>query len=211
MHSTSLTIGWASAYPKSDTAAQQRALVAYGIAPDNIVVDGRKLKERSRETWAWLLKKARPGDAIAVTKLRAIYAPKGRETPRKALFRALHELEDHGCKIVEISTGLHSSNARERDKMIAACLDELAKSRAGGDAGRPPIEWTPAEREIVMRHWPAGTKHETNHAAFLAIKADAKAAGLTRLASLRNSTSIGNKNAFGPSGRARMKRKSKTR
>lgn len=211
MHSTALTIGWVSEYPKSQTDAQARALSAYGIGAADIVVNGRTIKGRSRETWAWLLKKARPGDTIAVTKLRAIYAPRGRETPRKALFRAMHDLEDHGCKIVETSTGLHSSNARERDKMIAACLDELARARTGGDAGRPALDWSHAEREIVMRHWPAGTKHETNRAAFLAIKAEAKAAGLTRLASLRNSTSIGNKNAFGPSGRARMKRKSKTR
>ena len=207
MHSTTLTIGWVSEYPRSPAATQERALAAFGITAADVVIDGRQVKGRSRETWAWLMKKARPGDTIAVTRLRAIYAPRGKETPRKALFRALHDLEDHGCKIVEISTGLHSSNARERDKMIAACLDELARSRSGGDAGRPPREWSAAEKDIVARHWFDIAKHATNAAAFKAIKADAKAAGLSRLARMRNSQSIGNKNAFGPSGRAKFIRK----
>ena len=207
MHSTTLTIGYASSYPKSNADAQSRALAAYGIAPADIVVNGRTVKGRSRETWAWLLKKARPGDTIAVTKLRAIYQPKGKETPRKALFRALHDLEDHGCKIVETSTGLHSSNARERDKMVSACLDELARSRAGGDAGRPKRELSKEEHALGRRHW---FSHEnvTNVSAVFQARKEAKELGMTGLLRLRSPQAF--IPVFGPSGRP-YRRKSKAR
>jgi len=207
MHSTTLTIGYASSYPRSDADAQSRALAAYGIAPADVVVNGRTVKGRSRETWAWLLKKARPGDTIAVTKLRAIYQPRGKETPRKALFRALHDLEDHGCKIVETSTGLHSSNARERDKMVSACLDELARSRSGGDAGRPKRELSKDEHALGRRHW-FSHEHETNGAAVIAARAEAKELGMVELRRLRSPQAF--IHVFGPSGRP-YRRKSKTR
>jgi hypothetical protein len=209
MHSTALTIGWVRDLPKLAPGAQERALLAYGILAHDIVVDGRRVSGRSREDWPWLLKKLRPGDTLAVVKLRAIYTPHG-NSPSKSILRAVHAIEDHGCRILEISTGLRSWMPRERDKMIAACREVIALSRKGGDAGRPAREWSKAEREIVMRHWHS-TEHATNAAAFAAIKADAKAAGLTALASLRHSTSIGNSNAFGPSGRGRLKPKSKNR
>lgn len=202
MHSTTLTIGYASSYPKSDAAAQERALAAYGIAPADTVVNGRTVKGRSRETWAWLFRKLRPGDTVAVTKLRAIYAPRGRETPRKAIYRALHEIEDHGCKIVEISTGLHSSNARERDRMIAACLDELARSRAGGDAGRPKRELSAAEHALGRKHW-FDMRHPTNAAAVAAVRSEAKTLRMAGLLRLRSPQAFGN--VFGPSGRAKLR------
>jgi hypothetical protein len=207
MHSTTLTIGWVSAYPKSPAPTQERALASFGVLPADIVVDGRQVKGRSRETWAWLLKKARPGDTIAVTKLRAIYSPRGKETPRKALFRALHDLEDRGCKIVEISTGLHSSNARERDKMIAACLDELARSRSGGDAGRPKRELSAAEHALGRRHW-FSHEHETNVSAVFQARKEAGELGMRELLRLRSPQAF--INVFGPSGRPyRSKRKTR--
>jgi len=208
MHSTTLTIGYASSYPKSDADAQSRALAAYGIEPGNIVINGRTVKGRSKETWAWLLKKARPGDTIAVTKLRAIYQPRGKETPRKALFRALHDLEDHGCKIVETSTGLHSSNARERDKMVAACLDELARSRSGGDAGRPKRELSKEEDALGRKHW-FDMRHVGNEGAFRAARAEATSLRMAGLLRLRSPQAFGN--VFGPSGRAKLRRKRKTK
>ncbi len=209
MHSTALTIGWVRDLPKVAQGAQERSLRAYGIPSHDIVVDGRRVPGRSREDWTWLRNKLRSGDTLAVVKLRAIYAPHG-NNPSKALLRAVHAIEDHGCRILEISTGLRSWVPRERDKMIAACREALAASRKGGDAGRPAREWSKAEREIVTKHW-YSTEHATNAAAFAAIKADAKAAGLTALAALRNSTSIGNKNAFGPSGRGRLKKPAKAK
>jgi hypothetical protein len=202
MDSTSLVIGYASSYPKSDGEAQERALAAFGIDPGDIIVDGRERKGHSRETWASLFLKARAGDTIAVTKLRAIYAPRGKETPRKAVFRAVHEIEDHGCRIVEISTGLLSSNARDRDKMIAACLDELARSRAGGDAGRPKRELSAAEHALGRKHW-FDMRHTTNAAAVAAVRSEAKTLRMAGLLRLRSPQAFGN--VFGPSGRAKLR------
>lgn len=206
MTSTALVIGYASGYPKSPEDAQERALVAFGIEPGDIVVNGRERKGYSRETWASLFLKARPGDTIAVTKLRAIYAPRGKETPRKTLFRAIHEIEDHGCRIVEISTGMLSSNARDRDKMIATCLDELARSRAGGDAGRPKRELTKDEHALGRKHW-FDLEHKTNAAAVAAARAEAKKLRMHGLLRLRSPQAF--TNVFGASGRAALRRKSK--
>jgi hypothetical protein len=206
MSSTSLVIGYASGYPKSPEDAQERALVAFGIDAGDIIVDGRERKGHSRETWVSLFLKARLGDTIAVTKLRAIYAPKGRETPRQALFRAIHEIEIHGCTIVETSTGLLSAVPRERDKMIAACLDELARSRAGGDAGRPKRELTEDEHALGRRHW-FNLEHKTNAAAVAAARAEAKKLRMHGLLRLRSPQAY--TNVFGASGRAQLRRKSK--
>jgi hypothetical protein len=206
MSSTSLVIGYASGYPKSPEDAQERALVAFGIDAGDIIVNGRTRKGYSPENWLSLFRKARSGDTIAVTKLRAIYAPKGRETPRQALFRAIHESEIHGCTIVEISTGLLSSVARERDKMIAACLDELARARAGGDAGRPKRELTKDEHALGRRHW-YDLQHKTNAAAVAAARAEAKKLRMHGLLRLRSPQAY--TNVFGASGRAKLRRKSK--
>ena len=186
MHSTTLTIGVIQDHPRAPASAQRRALIAYGIPERDLVTLGQKLPSGKRVTWDWLVKhKFRSGDTMAVTKLRVIYAPHGKLSPLKAIYLRLHQVEDAGVKIVEISTGRRGHVQRERDMMVADFREAIARSRAGGDAGRPAREWTPAEREIVERHW-YDARHKTNAEAFAAIKADAKRAGLTSLASLRN-------------------------
>lgn len=207
MHSPALTVGWVRALPRMAEAAQIAALREHPIPDHDIVVEGRQVKGRSRETWAWLLKKLRPDDTLAVVRLRAIYAPRGKLTPAKALLKAVHEIEDHGCRILEISTGLRSWVMRERDMMIAACRDELARSRSGGDAGRPKRELSPADRELVMRHW-VSIEHPTNEAALRAIREEARAAGRREVLRLRSVQAV--TNVFGASGRARLRRKVKT-
>lgn len=199
-------IGWARAYPKSPADAQRRALEHYGIPSDLIVVDGRQTKGRSAENWPWLLKKLRAGDALAVTKLRAIYDADAGRTPRLALFRSIHNIEDMGCVILEISTDRSTAKARERDMMIADCLDDLARSRSGGDAGRPASEWSKAELAIVEKHW-RSLEHATNALALKAIKAEAKASKLSRLARLSSPQLCAH--YFGPSGRALVRRSKK--
>jgi hypothetical protein len=208
MNTTAHIIGWASDMPKSSREAQGKALVGAGVPQTDVVVHGRQMRGRSRKDWPWLLKKLRPGDVLAVTTLRAIYDPRAGRSPRRALFRRLHDIEDLQCTIMEISTGRSTANQRDRDTMIAATLDALARSRTGGDAGRPAREWSPAERAIIERHW-FSTEHATNARAFAAIKSDAKAAGLATLAKMKHSQSIGAKNAFGPSGRAKLRRAKK--
>ncbi len=203
MH-TILTIGWVRDLPKLSGKQQLAALRSFGIPDRDIIYDGCKADSGRRDNWAWLMRKLRAGDTLAVIRLRTVYAPHGKMSPRKSLFRTLHEIEDHGVSIVEISTSRRTSVARERDMMIADCLDQIARSRTGGDSGRPANEWTAAERAIVERHW-FDLRLRTNAEAFAKIKADAKSAGLHRLASMRNSQSLGNKNAFGASGRGKQK------
>jgi hypothetical protein len=206
MSPTLLIIGFVRDLPKLAGAAQKRALVAHGLTCENIVVHGRQLKGRSRETWGWLCKKLRTGDTLAVVKLRAVYDPSLGRTPRKALFRALHQIEDMGVDILEVSTLRRSSVARERDMMIADCLDEIARSAKGGDAGRPKRELTTAERELAIRHWHS-TEHPTNQIAVDAILSEAKRLKMTGLARLRSPQAF--VNVFGASGRAKLRRTSK--
>lgn len=170
-----------------------------------IVVDGRRVGQRKPEDWAYLLKKLRPGDVLAVTTLRTLIAPRPRETPHHALIRSLAEVETAGAvDVVEIGTGRRTSLPRDRDTMIA---DAIAAHKRG-DVGRPPQGWAEAGREIVGRHW-RSADHLTNTAALAAIRADARAAGLTELARVRHPQAIGNR--FGPSGRPYDKSKSKKR
>lgn len=205
MLKSTLTIGWVKQFPRVAADKQLAALLAYGVDPSRIIMDGRKDTRRERETWDTLGAMMRAGDTLAVSRLRVIYGPKGKETPRRALFRAIHQVEDAGCKIVEIATGRRSWNARERDMMIRDALDDIARSRRGEDGGRPRLEWSAEEKRIVKVHWHSH-QHPTNAAAFKAIKADARAAGLTWLASLRHLQSI--QNVFGASGRGAIRRKS---
>jgi hypothetical protein len=184
---------------------QVAAHIAYGVLPNLIVVDGRKVGQRRPEDWAYLLKKLRPGDVLAVTTLRTLIMPRPRETAHHALVRALQEVETAGAvHVVEISTGRRTDLPRNRDVMIA---DAIAAHKRG-DVGRPPQGWAKAGQEIIERHW-RSADHLTNTAALAAIRADARAAGLTELARVRHPQAIGNR--FGPSGRPYDKSKSKKR
>lgn len=206
MSDTLLIIGWVRNLPKLAEPAQKRALKAHGLTCENIVVHGRQLKGRSRETWGWLLKKLRTGDTLAVVKLRAIYDPALGKTPRKALFKALHQIEDMGVDILEVSTLRRSSVARARDMMIADCLDEIARSAKGGDSGRPKRELTTAEQELAMRHWKS-TEHATNQHAVDVIRSEARRQKMTGLLRLRSPQAF--VNVFGASGRGRLRRTNK--
>jgi hypothetical protein len=189
-------VSWVRHVGRTSDDAQVAAHLAHGVPVAMIVVDGRKVGQRRPEDWAYLLKKVRPGDVLAVTTLRTLIMPRPRETPHHALVRALHEVETAGAvDVVEIGTGRRTSLPRDRDTMIA---DAVAAHKRG-DVGRPPQGWAEAGREIIERHWHS-TRHATNADALAAIREDARAAGLVELARLRNPQSIGNR--FGPSGRA---------
>ena len=197
-------VSWVRHVGRTSDDAQVAAHLAHGVPASMIVVDGRRVGQRKAEDWAYLLKKLRPGDVLAVTTLRTLIMPRPRETPHHALVRALHEVETAGVvDVIEIGTGRRTSLPRDRDTMIA---DAVAAHRRG-DVGRPPQGWADAGREIIMRHWHS-TRHETNAAALAAIREDARAAGLTELARVRHPQAIGNR--FGPSGRA-GKRQTKKR
>jgi hypothetical protein len=207
MAGTPLLIGWVRDLPKLSADQQVAALVAHGIAVRDVVVDGRKLPSGLRMNWGWLMRKLRSGDTLAVTRLRALYTPRAKLTPRKSLFRTLHEIEDAGVEIIETATGRRSTNARQRDMMIADCLDAIARSRVGGDSGRPKREpYSAAELALVEQHWPNQRRHTTNKAAVDAIHEVARERGFTRLLDLRSPQAF--INVFGASGRGRPKRKS---
>jgi hypothetical protein len=88
--------------------------------------------------------------------------------------------------------------------MISDCLDEIARASKGGDAGRPKLELSPAERALVERHWRSG-EHATNQVAVDVIRAAARKARMSQLLRLRSVQAFNNK--FGPSGRLRIKPK----
>ena len=200
MHSQtiSLTIAWVRDLPRLAVSTQVKAARDHGIAEADIITEGDKLASGRRADWPWLMRKLRRGDTLAVYKLRAIYEPMPKRTPRQALYRRLHQIEDAGVDIVELATGLHSANARSRDTMIMTCLDDLARAAQGRDGGRPPLQLSAAEIAIVDRHW-RSLRHATNQAAVDAIRAEAQAGGHRELLRLRIVQQYINR--FGASGR----------
>lgn len=194
-------IGWICDLPRLAASTQRAALLAAGVAERDIIADGATMSSRRRQDWSWLMRKLRAGDTLAVAKLRAIYEPQGKLSPRRALFHRLHDVEDRGCHIIEISTGRRSTIARERDMMVSDCLDQLTRSAQGRDGGRPRLELSPAEIAVVERHWPS-SRHATNQAAVAAIRVEAQAAGMTELLRMRSVQAFLNR--FGASGRGRL-------
>jgi hypothetical protein len=74
-------------------------------------------------------------------------------------------------------------------------------------AGRPKRELSKEEHALGRRHW-FSHEHATNAAAFRAARTEATAQRMSGLLRLRSPQAFGN--VFGPSGRAKLRRKGKT-
>jgi hypothetical protein len=203
-------IGWVRALPRLAESTQMSALTAHGVSPDNIVVDGRRLKGRSAENWAWLLRKVRGGDTLAVADLRTLLgcpAAKG-DTLGRGLLACIRDIEAAGVRIVEVSSGLRLWNKAERDEAILAARDRMARGAKGGNAGRLKRTFSAAQRELVERHW-RSFGYRTDAEAIAAIQAEAAVTGVRGLDDLDYPQIV--IRHFGASGRSALRRKGKNR
>lgn len=186
--------------PKLSALQQEATLRSHGIEASNITVDGRKMRSGRPETWVWQLRKLRDGDTLAVSHMRAIYVPLPGLTVRKALLKPLHQVEDKGATLVELSTGRWSNAKRECEIMIAEALDQIARASKGG---RKAHEFSAEELALVEENW-RSFRHRTNQQAVDAILAEARDRGMVNLLRLRSVQAF--VNVFKGSGRERIKR-----
>lgn len=203
-------IGWVRALPRLAESTQMSALTAHGVSPDNIVVDGRRLKGRSAENWAWLHRKVRSGDTLAVADLRTLLgcpAAKG-DTLGRGLLKCLRDIEATGVRVIEVSSGLRLWIKGERDEAVLAARDRMARGASGGNAGRSKRSFSPVQREIVERHW-RSFQYDTDAEAIAAIRAEAIKLGVHGLDNLKYPQIV--IRHFEASGRSALRRKRKTR
>lgn len=199
---TSFRIGWARRLPRSTTDEQTRLLRDAGC--DRVWIEGGKRPSGQRIDRAWLLMDVRPGDVVMVTDGRVLMAP-GEGTATGLLTRGLRSIEDRGAsaEIIPPPSGMHTRSREARDALIAHVRESIARSRAGGDAGRPSKPFSEAELQVIEPIW-RDLRLPTNDAARDKVRAEAKRLGWTRWQKL---TTRQINARLGPSGRHALKRK----
>jgi len=203
MSTSALTIGWIRKLPKLSTTEQQRRLTAAGA--DRLVIDGRRDRDRPRETWRTLLKMLRPGDVVLICNGRALIDPSSKAPARRQVFAALAAIEEAGGTLHDLQTGCDTAKRAERDEFLAGTLDAIARARDGGDAGRPPWTLTAEQRAWSAPIW-YSMKVATNKEAETLIRAEAAKRGDRDMMSI-SAWALGRSHRLGPSGRAKLKRK----
>jgi hypothetical protein len=182
--------GYIRPLPRFASSGQQEALLAYGVHPDRICVEGH-----NGETLDGCIRLLRPGDVLAVRHLHLLAPPKLRtvDKPRRDLWAAVREIEARGASIFEVSAHRSSLKRDERDAMIADAIEALTHAgrsprKGRPQPGRPPLEFSEKEVEQARRAW-FDIRHRTNDDA---LRASPK--GWTKQRSY---------DEFGPSGRSK--------
>lgn len=197
-------IGIIRPLPRHSVKEQRARLDASGC--DKIVVEGEKLPSGRHVTWDWMLRHIRAGDAAVVVTGRVLLQPqKGTETdtPRRRFFRGLNAIEAIGATVETADGKMHTRDKKSRDEFTIAVLDEVAKARAGGDAGRPKNQPEPEEISWMLPIW-TSLRIPTNQAARDKIRAEAERRDNRRWRDVSVSQ-LSHK--LGPSGRVALKRK----
>ena len=173
---------------------------------DRILVEGEKLPSGRRMTWDWMMRNIRAGDVVVVVTGRVLLQPqKGTETdtPRRRYFRGLNAIEAIGATVETADGKMHTRDKKARDELTIAVLDEVAKARAGGDAGRPKNHPEPDEIAWMFPLW-TSLRIPTNEAARDKIRAEAEKRDNRRW---RNVSESQLSHTLGHSGRVALKRK----
>lgn len=210
MHSQ--TIAWISPLPRWPVADQVAAVMhdkQFPVDERCILINGRRLKSRSPDSWAQLRKVWRSGDVLVVVDLRVLAACPAPATwqPGRRMLRGVQEAEAAGLRIYEASTRLRLWIARERDEALMAARDRMERSAQGAESGRRKRPFTDEQREFVMRYWPS-LAYQTDQAAIDAMQREADKQGVLGLADLTYPQIV--IRHFGKSGRAKLRRKGKT-
>lgn len=140
--------------PRYSATGQRKALAEAGVT--NIYEQGTK---RSIAVRADLGRSLRNGDVVAVLHAFLLADPAKRGHARTDLWKAVDAIESRGASIWELYTGLRSTDKRERDMMLRAAVEALARGRhkrsEKDKRGRPP--WEPDEMaklkaEVIWRN-----------------------------------------------------------
>lgn len=177
--------------------------LAKSIQSHDILVEGRR-RSALVEGLDLLIEIVSPRDVVALHSLIVLANPRDPKRRRHSLEAAREAIEDKGCTIWELSTGLRSDRRKSRDRMFSAALDDIARANRGETGGRPASEYSDDQMDVMRRHW-FDMRHRTNDDAVAAIQAEARKRKLPKLGNITKQI-IGKKTLLGPSGRARLKR-----
>ena len=174
---------------------------------DRIIVEGGR-DGVLKGSLALLVETLPPGSIVAVYRLH-VFTGQGGGPNQRRVDAAVDAIEAAGGErrtvLWEIDPALNrrSDTCANRDIMLRGARDEILRASQGDGGGRPE---RPAlndeQRAILDKHWPS-TKHATNEQARLAIKAEAREAGIPYIGGLSVQSLI---NILGPSGRGRLRR-----
>lgn len=187
MITKSTIVGYVRKHPRHSEKAQREALQRHGISKIYTDID---LCIRQRRKGH--------GDVVAVTRALLLADPRDLRKSgglRQSMWTAIDRIEAKGAAVWEINTDLRTSDPRQRDAIIRANVDALARTRPNAQPpGRPPATWSDEAKAIMWRRWPS-MAYDTDGAALDAINAalaeiDVRAATLKQV-----------KRVCGPSGR----------
>lgn len=114
------------------------------------------------------------GDVVAVHRAMLLADPRDRRKLgglRRSFRAALDRIEDAGAVVLELDSNLSTAKPRERDRIVRAAEDELARVRRYAQTGRPRRVWSDADRAIMRLHW-FSREHRTNADAIEAMHKD---------------------------------------
>lgn len=182
----------------------------FPVAETNIRISGRKVGVRPPDSWVRMGKLWRYGDTLVVVDLRVLADRPARkdEQPGRRMLRSVREAEDAGLQIFEVCSRLRLWIARERDEALMSARDRMQRAAQGADGGRRKRPWTPEQRAFVMRFW-GSIDYPTDQAAIDAMQREADKQGVIGLDDLTYPQIV--IRHFQKSGRAKLRRKAKTR
>ena len=145
--------------PRYLAGTQRKAMADAGVT--NVYEQGTK---RSIAVRADLERSLRSGDVVAVLHAFLLADQAKRGKSRADLRKAVDAIESRGASIWELYTGLRSTDKRERDTMLRAAVEALARGRHKRSAndkrlGRPKWEPTELEKAKARAEW-----HSRKHA-----------------------------------------------
>lgn len=133
--------------PRYAELGQHKAMKDNGV--ENVIQEGGKKPKGTRSD---LLRMRAPGRVMAIQHLFLFADPKAKHKrggTRADLWKAIDAWEAHGGIFWELSTGLRSDDARERDEMMREAVEALARGRhktdRGDKRGRPKKQFTPEQ------------------------------------------------------------------
>lgn len=130
--------------PRYSATGQRKAMADAGVT--NVYEQGTK---RSIAVRADLERSLRSGDVVAVLHAFLLADQSKRGQARADLWKAVDAIESRGASIWELYTGLRSTDKRQRDMMLRAAVEALARGRhkrsENDKRGRPA--WEPSETE----------------------------------------------------------------
>lgn len=142
--------------PRYSAEAQRHALAECGC--------GTWIDLTGHDARRTLVGVIRRGDTIHVRHLHLLAEPKRRtdDNPRRSLWEIVSEIEARGATIVEVSTGRSTSDAGQRDVMIADAIEIVTRgakalprrvARENGLLGGRPKKWGPEHLAAAAPVW----------------------------------------------------------